>query len=289
MHNIHHKSGQPRIHEILFVGIAVTFMLTSLAANAPAGNAIDLTMNLGDTIWIGYDTYFSIWIENDVRLSGVCMGYRFSSLDGVTWAFDEVGGFDIDLGGGPRFIRGVAGSRWMSGAAADGSCWDLGGTLVNTDFAPAQFLIGGAAPGNGLLPGPMQRMLEIHLTVGGLNSQLDLKTLCLDSAFFPPAGSFIFVDATGPSIIPALTHHCWSVRFSCLPLPGDATGWNGVDLADAVCIINYVFSGGEAPSPHAGDPNADCAVNLADAVYLINYIFRGGQHPLAGCAHDKDC
>ena len=66
---------------------------------------------------------------------------------------------------------------------------------------------------------------------------------------------------------------------------GDPNNDGGVNLADAVYTINYVFKYGPAPVPYApcaGDPNADCACNLADAVYLINYIFRGGLPP-SGC------
>ena len=65
-------------------------------------------------------------------------------------------------------------------------------------------------------------------------------------------------------------------------LCGDANGDGGVNVADAVFIINYVFKGGAAPQPvEAGDANYDGQTNVADAVYLINYVFKGGSAPCA--------
>ena len=65
---------------------------------------------------------------------------------------------------------------------------------------------------------------------------------------------------------------------------GDANADLGVNLADAVFLVNYIFKGGYAPWPlKVGDVNGDCAVNLADAVYLINYVFKGGDPPGVGC------
>jgi hypothetical protein len=66
------------------------------------------------------------------------------------------------------------------------------------------------------------------------------------------------------------------VRFTC----GDANGSGGVDLADAVYIVNWLFIGGPPPDlMAAGDANCDSSVNLADAVYIINWLFIGGPPP----------
>ncbi|MEE9442471.1 MAG: M28 family peptidase [candidate division Zixibacteria bacterium] len=61
---------------------------------------------------------------------------------------------------------------------------------------------------------------------------------------------------------------------------GDANGDGGVDVGDAVYIVNHVFKGGPAPEPLiAGDANCDGSVNVGDAVYLINHVFKGGPGP----------
>ncbi len=65
-------------------------------------------------------------------------------------------------------------------------------------------------------------------------------------------------------------------------LRGDANGDGVINVADAMYIINYLFTGGPAPDPlEAGDANCDGTVNIADAMHLINYLFAGGPPP--GC------
>jgi hypothetical protein len=61
---------------------------------------------------------------------------------------------------------------------------------------------------------------------------------------------------------------------------GDANGDEGVNVADAVALINFVFSNGPVPDPlESGDANCDGDTNIADAVYLIGYVFSGGAEP----------
>ncbi len=61
---------------------------------------------------------------------------------------------------------------------------------------------------------------------------------------------------------------------------GDANSDDEVNVSDAVYIINYVFTGGQAPEPlESGDSNCDGDVNVSDAVYIINFVFTGGNDP----------
>jgi len=61
---------------------------------------------------------------------------------------------------------------------------------------------------------------------------------------------------------------------------GDANGDETINVADAVYMISYVFSGGPAPEPlEAGDANCDGTENIADAVYIVAHIFGGGPPP----------
>jgi hypothetical protein len=67
-------------------------------------------------------------------------------------------------------------------------------------------------------------------------------------------------------------------------LCGDANDDGGVNISDAVYIINCVFKGGPCAEPDkGGDANCDDIANIADAVYLVNLIFRGGPAPCATC------
>ncbi len=67
-------------------------------------------------------------------------------------------------------------------------------------------------------------------------------------------------------------------------LCGDADGSGAHSIADAVFLINHIFSGGQAPATlREGDPDCSGAVSIADAVLLINYIFAGGSAPCSAC------
>jgi hypothetical protein len=66
------------------------------------------------------------------------------------------------------------------------------------------------------------------------------------------------------------------VRFKC----GDGNGDGGVNSADVVYLLNYLFAHGAPPVPMAtGDVNCDGVINSADVVYLINYLFAHGPQP----------
>ncbi len=69
---------------------------------------------------------------------------------------------------------------------------------------------------------------------------------------------------------------------------GDVNFSGGIDVSDAVFLVNYIFAFGAAPVPGTADMNCDGKVNITDAVYLINYIFIGGPQPCAECGGAKD-
>ncbi len=61
---------------------------------------------------------------------------------------------------------------------------------------------------------------------------------------------------------------------------GDANHDGGINIGDAVMIINYTFNYGPSPIPRqAADSNADNDINIGDAVWDINYVFKGGPPP----------
>jgi hypothetical protein len=82
--------------------------------------------------------------------------------------------------------------------------------------------------------------------------------------------------ANGVDYSPLVGNGSMTYSFTC----GDANGDGGVNIGDAVYLINHIFNNGPAPgSSAAGDANCDSNVNIGDAVYLINHIFNNGPEP----------
>ena len=132
--------------------IIVLLLIVALSfgyAHAADYVEVDLGGTTDDTILYGFVYQFTISIENDVQLGGISLPFEIYSSDGVSWSLVDVAysQFVPASPNGGTFVSGVEGSRWMSRAATDGSCWDLGGTLIDDDLAPGQLLIGGRRAG----------------------------------------------------------------------------------------------------------------------------------------------
>ena len=56
-----------------------------------------------------------------------------------------------------------------------------------------------------------------------------------------------------------------------------------VNIADAQCLLNWLFLGGGAPGcQDAMNFNGDARLNIADGISGLNYLFLGGMPPAAG-------
>lgn len=67
-------------------------------------------------------------------------------------------------------------------------------------------------------------------------------------------------------------------------MSGDANGDGGVNVGDAVFLINYVYKAADSPDPlELGDADCDGTVNVGDVVYLVDLIFKNGPSPATDC------
>ncbi len=93
----------------------------------------------------------------------------------------------------------------------------------------------------------------------------------------PHGGSLLvaYSDFASVSNVAEITPELWFVR-------GRVNDDARVDLADAITLLSFLFSGGSAPEPReAGDVNDDGSIDLSDAVYLLDFLFRGRAAPPA--------
>lgn len=65
-------------------------------------------------------------------------------------------------------------------------------------------------------------------------------------------------------------------------LRGDCDGNGGVNVTDAICILNGLFSGAGMPGCVAAlNTDGDGEVDIDDAVGLLNFLFAGGPPPVS--------
>lgn len=70
---------------------------------------------------------------------------------------------------------------------------------------------------------------------------------------------------------------------------GDANADGRFNIADAIFVLQYLFTSGATPSClDAADANDDGSLNLSDAVRMLGALFRGGTLPAphGGCGDD---
>jgi hypothetical protein len=95
-----------------------------------------------------------------------------------------------------------------------------------------------------------------------------------------PNGTFVIVDVPTPKLpnapVPEDTCSQGGVDFR----RGDMTDDGAVDISDGVSILNFLFTGGPAPSCYdAADADDNAAVELSDAVRIFGYLFLGSSPP----------
>ena len=57
---------------------------------------------------------------------------------------------------------------------------------------------------------------------------------------------------------------------------GDVDNDGGVDISDAVYLIQYIFAGGPAPANLcAGDVTGDTIVDISDVIAILSFVFLG--------------
>jgi hypothetical protein len=66
-------------------------------------------------------------------------------------------------------------------------------------------------------------------------------------------------------------------------LPGDVDLSEGIDIADLVYMVDWMFSGGPAPVAYdAAQMDGLGEVDISDLVYIVDYMFNDGPPPVGG-------
>jgi len=133
----------------------------------------------------------------------------------------------------------------------------MGGTAMMADPVP---------PGDGLLA-------TFVFTV------FDTGRICLDSCFYPPSSVLEFVDTLANDYAPVFKKRTFVIA-NCGYSAGDPNYDGITNIADVVCIVNYVLrSGPPLCYEKSGDVDCDDETSITDIVYLVSYLFKNGPPP----------
>jgi hypothetical protein len=87
-----------------------------------------------------------------------------------------------------------------------------------------------------------------------------------------PSISLVDLAATAPRELAAMADELREFR------RGDVTADRTIDIADAVMLFDYLFTGGEEPPcVKSAETNGDGALDLSDGVHILRFLFLGGD------------
>lgn len=220
--------------------------------------AMDIGITCGgqnDTLLVGDSATFDIFIENWVPLGGLSIGFQIWSPDGAQWQWQAQpnGWGPAGQGSGKACVTLVPNSRIdPNGDGRANEVFDMTDIVIDEqnmdETGRDSLMVTGVSLMRYMEVGGMEHMISFHFAPDIPSG--DVATLCMDSCFIPPNGSFVFVNTIGMAA-PPITY--WPPGGRCWP------------------VIKW--------TPDNGDVNCDGGVNVGDAVYLINHIFKGGPPP----------
>ncbi|MCP4568635.1 MAG: hypothetical protein GY841_13745 [FCB group bacterium] len=170
-----------------------------------------------DTLRPGTIYKLEYWIENDVKLGSMSLGFEVYSPDGAEWTWQEqIEGYGPDgKNSGLKLVEVAPGSRMDPSEVA----WESDLQVIETDLdgiSPDSFLFSAQADTAGLEPGSLEHMMSMYFTVEG--GYGEAQTICFDSVFIPPDGDWLFTDAMSDPLIPDFGGtQCWPVKYYAGP------------------------------------------------------------------------
>ena len=164
----------------------------------------------------------------------------------------------------------------------------VGSLSIENPFNPGNVtVIFGAAelPASIELREPRGRGLKLEginatsVVSGKLKSTGDLNADGLDDFAFSETPAIPI--GADPERGPGAVHVVYGLPPNVPFVRGDSTFEGAIDISDAIFILSYLFTGGEAPAcADAADVDDTGDLVLTDAIYLLSHLFLGGRAPL---------
>ena len=124
------------------------------------------------------------------------------------------------------------------------------------------------------------------IVIQGIPESSSGKTLCIDSAFFPPTGFWEWAQNYSIRWGPFWDGpHCFEIGSCCVGMRGnvDLTD-DEINIADLTGLVHQIFVKRQLDCPLACNVDGDAneTVDIMDLAYLVDYMFKGGPAPPAG-------
>ncbi len=154
--------------------------------------------------------------------------------------------------------------------------------------------------GQSLAPGDAHSLIRIDFNIAN-NIGLVGQTTSINftdgivpanpgGAPLPPATNVV-ITTIGGGIPPILENGPVQIVDDPSFLRGDVNRDGLMNLADAIALLGFLFSGGTAPTcGDAADFNDDGSGDISDAIFCLSYLFSNGPapaHPFPGCGIDS--
>ena len=260
------------------------------------------------TLMSGVPIVFHLRITQDFpgTVDGSSNGFEIYSPDGAQWqphfyADTTIGHFPIPF---DTVIDSTYYGRWVDPPAlaplvwngSDPQIYDGGIFVQNFPTHPVGWPISSDTDtigftgflqqtGTGIVNGFDE--LGWTLTIDSFTQSSVGKTICLDSAWFPPSGRWVWSRISpDTNVFPSWDGpHCFEIVASCcVGMRGNTNFdfFDQIDITDLTYLVAWMFGSGAAPPRMLeADVNGDAIQDIADLTYLVAYRFAGGPSPAA--------
>jgi hypothetical protein len=232
--NLHRIGKSIGVIELLALFMFLTYGIVWSQEPLGEPNEVWVTTSSGDTMVVGEDVEFQIYIANDVDILDISCFFIISSSDGANWDLSAQPP-DTTLNiytctTNPAAL--ISTSRFWGQEVEIRSFWcgPVYDTSEQYHFSGNSF-----SPPHGP-PGPLEHALSIHFQPTAVG------TICVDSLPWPPATIPLIFNG---DMIPA-----WNgpFCFTVIESPeGDINCDGHANIVDAVYLLNWIFQGGPPP------------------------------------------
>ena len=207
------------------------------------------------------------------KVKGMTNGYELCATGGVTWTASY--GWDPSFPADEWFdlVASIVPYGW-DGAGCDSLRY--GGSVM---------------VGPGLPPGFIGPVFYFTIDIDD-NIAFIGETFCLDSAYCPPSGNWMWAYGSAVGSFPPDWDgpHCYELVSCCQGLRGNIDGDpdDHVDISDLIYLADWMFSdygsddddhGPPPPCLDEADVDGSGSNDISDLVYLVDFMFNGGPPP----------